>query len=1097
MSLRRVVLLFLALLASLSAISQGLSCADSDPFCTGTIYEFPAGTTGAAEAGPYYGCLSTQPAPAWYHMKIGNPGPITIYMHSEPQEDIDFACWGPYTDPTSACPYGLTQSKMVDCSYSTSWQEYCDIPNGQTGQYYILLITNYSQDPCNIIFSQTAGSGTTDCSILPPLVWNDSPLCVGETLHLSAETISNATYSWTGPAGFSSTQQNPEIPNVTLAMAGDYSCIITVFSQSSPPAITSVVINDLPDAFLLNTSQTTCPGDTVMIALQLTGAAPFTLTCFNGTIYTTYEDLYGPVDTIYLAPPGPVTYTFTQVDDTNCTKYLAGVVFTVYNFPPATGVLSGGETICSGDTSELVFNLTGTPPWEITYLTNGMNPVTVVAEYTPFSVFVTPQVTTVYQFTQLSDLHCEGSASGQVQVSVDYPTGTLSGDNTICAGSGAILLFILSGYPPWTITYTENGGNGQEVTTYSSPYALTVYPVENTLYEFTLLSDNYCTGSASGQAMITINQPTGVLSGESTICAGESSEITFDLGGVAPWHIIFEQNGGDPQELTAYATPFHVAVSPMVTSLYTFTYFEDGACEGIPSGSAQVMVNPLPVAEAGNDKTIPNGTSTTLNGSVSGGSGSYAVQWEPASKLVNPDILQPQTVNLFESTLFTLTITDDEGGCMGQDEALVTITGGTLSCFSLSAPSVICRGQSSQLQVIASGGSGTYTYLWQSDPPGFSSDLAVLQVNPVVTTTYTVTVNDGFNVSQSQVTVQVDPLPVPFAGDNQVIVYGTPTQLHGTASQGSGNYSFHWEPAYKLIDPDSENPHTVNLYETTVFTLSVTDLETGCPCEAVDAVSVMINGSALSVNPTALPNEICLGDTVQLFSSSGGGTGIYSHTWTSLPEGFNSSEADPLVVPGNSMTYLVDVWDGYNWASGSVEVKVNPNPVVHMGNDTTVCVFDTITLDAGPDGASYLWFNGATGRYISISSTGIGYEARQVSVEVASDKGCMTRSSKTINFDFTACSGVEDPEGHPSFRIFPNPGNGVITFEFSKLSGPASLIIFDSFGRKILYDEFRCTSQENYKKVFDISFNSRGLYLIRLMISDNVYLFKYVLNRPG
>ena len=83
MSLRRVVLSFLALLASLSAISQGLSCADSDPFCTGTIYEFPAGTTGAAEAGPYYGCLSTQPAPAWYHMKIGNPGPITIYMHSE------------------------------------------------------------------------------------------------------------------------------------------------------------------------------------------------------------------------------------------------------------------------------------------------------------------------------------------------------------------------------------------------------------------------------------------------------------------------------------------------------------------------------------------------------------------------------------------------------------------------------------------------------------------------------------------------------------------------------------------------------------------------------------------------------------------------------------------------------------------------------------------------------------------------------------------------------------------------------------------------------------------------------------------------------
>jgi hypothetical protein len=261
----------------------------------------------------------------------------------------------------------------------------------------------------------------------------------------------------------------------------------------------------------------------------------------------------------------------------------------------------------------------------------------------------------------------------------------------------------------------------------------------------------------------------------------------------------------------------------------------------------------------------------------------------------------------------------------------------------------------------------------------------------------------------------------------------------------------------------------------------------------VDAVSVMINGSALSVNPTALPNEICLGDTVQLFSSSGGGTGIYNHTWTSVPEGFNSLEADPLVVPAGNITYLVDVWDGYNWAFGSVEVKVNPNPVVNMGNDTTVCVFDTIWLDAGPDGASYLWFNGATGRYISISSTGIGYEARQVSVEVASDKGCMTRSSKVINFDFTACSGVEDPEGHPSFRIFPNPGNGVFTIELMHLSGRFGLSLYDSFGRKVLYDEMSVKMNGILRKNIDLSGYPVGLYLIILEGDGMIYTLKYLI----
>ena len=106
-------------------------------------------------------------------------------------------------------------------------------------------------------------------------------------------------------------------------------------------------------------------------------------------------------------------------------------------------MMSGGDIICPGDTTELVFNLTGSPPWEITYLTNGMNPQTITAGYTPFYLPVTPLATTLYQFTQLNDAYCTGTPSGQVEVVVDYPSGTLSGDNTICAGEGAQLIFDL------------------------------------------------------------------------------------------------------------------------------------------------------------------------------------------------------------------------------------------------------------------------------------------------------------------------------------------------------------------------------------------------------------------------------------------------------------------------------------------------------------------------------------------------------------------------------------------------------------------------------------------------------------------------------
>ena len=145
-------------------------CATGDPFCTDNgMYEFPAGVdAGSGETGPDYNCLYTTPNPAWYYMRIGEPGDMDIYMYSTPSVDIDFCCWGPFEDPITPCPNGLTSNKVVSCSYSTSATEHCMIPaTAQTGEYYILVITNYSNQQCNINFSKIAGSGTTDCGIMP------------------------------------------------------------------------------------------------------------------------------------------------------------------------------------------------------------------------------------------------------------------------------------------------------------------------------------------------------------------------------------------------------------------------------------------------------------------------------------------------------------------------------------------------------------------------------------------------------------------------------------------------------------------------------------------------------------------------------------------------------------------------------------------------------------------------------------------------------------------------------------------------------------------------------------------------------------------
>lgn len=139
------------------------------------VYEFPAsvnaGNLGSSMP-PYYcsgfstphgnsSCLYTTPNPAFYYIQIAEPGNLNIYMYSTPSHDIDFDCWGPFSEIETACSQ-LSCSNLVDCSYSASATENCYINNAQSGQFYILLITNYSNQSGTIYF-QNIGSGSSGC----------------------------------------------------------------------------------------------------------------------------------------------------------------------------------------------------------------------------------------------------------------------------------------------------------------------------------------------------------------------------------------------------------------------------------------------------------------------------------------------------------------------------------------------------------------------------------------------------------------------------------------------------------------------------------------------------------------------------------------------------------------------------------------------------------------------------------------------------------------------------------------------------------------------------------------------------------------------
>lgn len=104
---------------------------------------------------------------------------------------------------------------------------------GQAGQKYTARII----DACGNSFSQElAMSNLSEANIA---FANPSNICIGETIQLNCVALGNTTYSWTGPNGFTSNEQNPSIPNAQPGMSGNYT--VSVTPQYCGSAITSTV----------------------------------------------------------------------------------------------------------------------------------------------------------------------------------------------------------------------------------------------------------------------------------------------------------------------------------------------------------------------------------------------------------------------------------------------------------------------------------------------------------------------------------------------------------------------------------------------------------------------------------------------------------------------------------------------------------------------------------------------------------------------------------------------------------------------------------------------------------------------------------------
>ncbi|MBU1345200.1 MAG: PKD domain-containing protein, partial [Proteobacteria bacterium] len=503
-----------------------------------------------------------------------------------------------------------------------------------------------------------------------------------------------------------------------------------------------------------------------------------------------------------------------------------------------------------------------------------------------------PTVTTTYTLTVTDVYGC--IAQDQVVVTV-YPaiTASAGSDVSICSG-GSVQIggspTASDGTSPYT--YLWSPATGLSSTTTANPNAS---PTSTTPYTVTVTDANGCQNT--DQITVTVNPcdtsctVTANAGADDAICSGSCTSLngqaTGGSGGYAySWSPVTGLSNPD------IANP---EACPQITTTYTLTVTDNNGCQD--SDNTTVTVSQGPTAQASSNSPVCEGATIEL---TSGPSGMNSYAWTGPNSWTSSlqNLTRPNATTAMAGT-YALTVTDGNG-CTDTNQITVTVNPCDTSCTvtaNAGADDAICSGSCATLNGQATGGTPDYTYSWSPSTGLSDPDIVNPDACPQTTTTYTLTVTDDNGCTDNdQVTVTVNPNPTANAGSDDTICSGSCTTIGGlpAASGGTGPYTYSWNPADGLSNPDIANPEACP-QTTTTYTLTVTD-SNGCTDE--DQIVVTVYISTLVANFSATPTSGCAPLTVGFTNDC---TGLFTDCAWDFGDGGASTDTNPTyayVRPG-------------------------------------------------------------------------------------------------------------------------------------------------------------------------------------------------------
>lgn len=414
----------------------------------------------------------------------------------------------------------------------------------------------------------------------------------------------------------------------------------------------------------------------------------------------------------------------------------------------------------------------------------------------------------------------------------------------------------------------------------------------------------------------------------------------------------------------------------------------------------------------------------------------------------------------------------------------------------------ICQNLSVDFTDLSSGSPTAWNWTFPGGTPATSTLQNPQNIAYASPGTYGVTLSTTWNSNTISVTknnyITVNPLPaVPDPPEGDTLLCENNTNTLYTVNQAANATSYSWQlaPAIAGVLIPSDTSVIIDWNDTWTGYAALSVQSNGDCGSSSFSQSLQIHLRPFPEQPLAPsgPTPLCQGSANTAYSTSQAPYAL-SYSWDLSP-------AEAGTISGNDTVGTV-TWNSSFAGSASVKVKsvndcnesiwsdpfeveVNTYPLVSLGGDTTITYVQTLILDAGNPGATYLWSTGAVTQTIDASYTGnpvVTYWAEVTSGNCS--------ESDTITVTYTDPVYISDPGHRIRISVIPNPNNGNFVLDVtSAVPCTFCIEITDLTGRVVVeHKELTISSKLN----IDISIPKArdGVYLLRLSSEENMLVEK-------